>query len=246
MRSSHPLWQTLRSLKGNQRACVLAEPLWAVPYNLFLPFVSVYMAAVGLSDRQIGAVVSFGLAIQLLWGLLSGAIADKYGRCPMMLVFGLLSWVVPCLIWTVARSYPYFLLAVFFNGMQQVINNCFSCMIVEDGDTGKLVNIYTILNLIGLLAGFLAPVAGLCIDRFSLVPTMRVIYLLSAVLMAVKFFWQYRMARESETGRRSRIECRNSSIPSLAFGLLLSADGAWRQPRSGSRACCCAWCLRHS
>ena len=136
-------------LEGNQKACVFLEPLWAIPYNLFLPFASIYMAAIGLQDKQIGMVASLGLAMQLVWGLFSGAIVNKYGRRRMILIFGLLSWTVPCLLWATAKGYPFFILAVFFNSMQQVVNNSFSCLIVEDGHSEKLVNIWAILNLVG-------------------------------------------------------------------------------------------------
>lgn len=231
MKESHPLWRTLCSLTGNQRACVVTEPLWAIPNNLFMPFASIYMAAVGLRDGQIGFIVSLGLALRLVWGLFSGAVTDKYGRRRMMLCFGLLSWAVPCLLWGVARCYPYFLAAVFFNSMQQVVNNCFSCMIVEDGDTGKLVNIYAILNLIGLVAGFLSPLAGLCIDRFTLVPTMRTVYLVSMLLMALKFLLQYRLSGESRQGVRRIGECRGKSVFALTFGGGGAALSAFRQPR---------------
>lgn len=137
------------------------------------------MAAIGLQDARIGMVASLGLAAQFLSGLFSGAIVDKYGRRWSMLVFGLLSWLIPCLLWAGARSYWYFAVAAVLNGMWRVTGSSFSCMIVEDGDMEQLINIYTILNLFGLLAGFLSPLAGLCIGRFSLVPTMRVIYLAS-------------------------------------------------------------------
>ena len=33
------------SLRGNQLACLYTEPLWGIPYNLYVPFVSVYMGA---------------------------------------------------------------------------------------------------------------------------------------------------------------------------------------------------------
>ncbi len=66
MKITHPLWRTLRSLKGNQRACVVTEPLWSIPNNLFLPFASIYMAAIGLQDTQIGMVASLGLATEFL------------------------------------------------------------------------------------------------------------------------------------------------------------------------------------
>lgn len=218
MKISHPLWRTMCSLKGNQRACVVTEPLWAIPNNLFLPFASVYMAAIGLQDVQIGMIASLGLAAQFLSGLFSGAIVDKYGRRSTMLVFGLLSWFLPCMLWAGARGYRYFIFAAVLNGMWRVTGNSFSCMIVEDGDFGQLINIYTILNFVGLLAGFISPVAGLCIGRFTLVPTMRVIYLAAMILMSIKFVIQYRLARESEIGLRRREECKGHSLFSLTFG----------------------------
>lgn len=218
MKYSHPLWRTLKSLKGNQKACVITEPLWSIPNNLYIPFVSMYMVAVGVQDKQIGMVISFGLAMQLVWGLLSGAITDKYGRRKMMLVFGLISWTIPCILWATAKNYPYFLLAVFFNSMWRVTGNCFSCMIIEDSDSKELINIYTILNLMGLLSGFISPIAGICIDRFTLVPTMRVIYILSMTMMAIKFILQYHMSYESDTGKKRIKECKDKSVLSLTFG----------------------------
>jgi MFS family permease len=231
MKYSNPLWRTLCSLKGNQKACVFSEPLWAIPNNLFLPFASIYMAAVGLQDKQIGMIVSLGLAMQLIWGMFSGAIVNKYGRRKMILVFGLLTWTVPCLLWAVARGYLFFILAVFFNSMQQVISNCFNCLIFEDGDSEKLVNIWTILNLIGLFAGFISPIAGICIDRFTLVPTMRVIYTLSMVLMTIKFILQYCMSQESEEGKRCIKEYKGKSLLSLSFSGWGESVFALRQPR---------------
>lgn len=217
MEYSHPLWRTLRSLKGNQKALVVTEPLWSVPNNLFTPFMSVYMVAIGLHGEQVGATVSIGLAMQLIWSLLSGAIVDKYGRRKTMLVFGLLSWTIPSVLWAMATGYVYFMLAVVFNSMWQVTGNCFNCIIVEDGDKQNLVNIWSLINLTGLVAGFFSPVAGVLIDRFTLVPTMRVIYIASMVLMTAKFVLQYYLSQESSTGKRRIQECADQSIFTLTF-----------------------------
>lgn len=217
MKIKHPIWQTLCSLKGNQKACVAVEPLWAIPYNLFLPFASVYMAAIGLQDVQIGIIASLGLAAQFLSSLFSGAIVDKFGRRKSMLAFGLLCWIVPCILWAGAQGYWYFIIAAVLNGMWRITGNSFSCMIIEDGDTEQLIHIYTIINCWGLLAGFIAPVAGLCIDRFTMVPTMRVIYLAAMILMTVKFVLQYKLTKESTIGRRRKEECRGQSLFSLTF-----------------------------
>lgn len=218
MKINHPLWHTLCSLKGNQKACVVTEPLWAIPNNLFLPFASIYMAAIGLKDNQIGMVASLGLAAQFISGLLSGAVVDKYGRRKTMLVFGLLSWILPCILWAGAQNHWYFICAVLFNGMWRITGNSFSCLIVEEGDAEQFINIYTILNFFGLLAGFISPIAGLFIARFTLVATMRVIYFAAMVLMTTKFVIQFNLTKESEIGIHRKKECYGISIFSLVFG----------------------------
>ena len=58
----HPLVRMLLQLRGNPRASVYTEPLWGIPYNLYAPYVSVYMLTLGLKDVQIGLIASIGLA----------------------------------------------------------------------------------------------------------------------------------------------------------------------------------------
>ena len=99
--AKHSLFVTLKNLRGNARGCVLTEPLWGIPFNLYAPYASVYMLAFGLSDGQIGLITSVGLVLQVFTSLLSGAITDKLGRKRATLVFDLLSWGVPCLATTI-------------------------------------------------------------------------------------------------------------------------------------------------
>ncbi|HMM32349.1 MAG TPA: MFS transporter [Clostridia bacterium] len=221
-----------RALKGNQRACVIAEPFWAIPYYLFLPFASMYMAAIGLRDEQIGFLASLGPALQFVWGLLSGAIIEKYGRRRTMLIFSLLSWTVPCALWAGAQSYLFFVIGAVFNSMWRVTGNCFSCIIVEDSDDRLLVHAYTILGVIGLVAGFLSPLAGQLIKRFSLVPAMRVLYLVAMVSITVKAFTLYRLSRESTAGRLAMEQSKRQNFLALALGGWPAFRAAMRQKRA--------------
>ncbi len=105
--ADHSLIYTLKHLKGNARGCVITEPLWGIPFNLYSPFVSVYMLALGLNDASIGLLVSIGTAFQVFWTLLGGALTDKLGRKRTTFISDLVAWSILALIWAVAQNFTY-------------------------------------------------------------------------------------------------------------------------------------------
>jgi DHA1 family tetracycline resistance protein-like MFS transporter len=131
---NHQLSTTLKNLRGNARACVYTEPLWGIPYNLYAPYASIYMLAFGLSDSQIGLITSIGLAVQIFWTILSRALTDKFGRKRTTLIFDILSWSVPCVIWALSQNFTYFLVAAIVNSAWRVPQNSWQCLLVEDTD----------------------------------------------------------------------------------------------------------------
>ncbi|NLD44196.1 MAG: MFS transporter, partial [Chloroflexi bacterium] len=100
----HPLVQALHELGGNPRAAVLTEALFGVPYNMYNPFLSVYMLALGVTDEELGLIASVGMVVQMAAMLVSGALVDRFGRRRTLLVADLLSWSLSCLIWAVSRN----------------------------------------------------------------------------------------------------------------------------------------------
>ena len=200
MAIDHPLVQTLRRLRGNVRGCVYTEPLWGIPFNLYSPYVSVYMLALGLTDVQIGSLTSIGLVLQVFWATMSGPITDKLGRKRTTLIFDIISWSIPCLIWAVAQDFNYFLLGAIVNAVWRVTANSWQCLLVEDTDPRLLVDVYSWIYIAGLLAAFVAPLTGLLIDKYSLIPTMRGLYLLSFVMMTAKFIILNALVTETKQG----------------------------------------------
>lgn len=200
MLTNHPLISTLKNLRGNARGCVYTEPLWGIPFNLYGPYVSVYMLAFGMSDSQIGFLVSLGLLFQVFWTLMSGAITDKLGRKKTTLIFDLLSWSIPCVIWAVAQDFGYFVVAAIVNSVWRVTNNSWQCLLVEDTDPKILVDMYSWIYMAGLIAAFFSPLTGVLIARYDLVPTMRGLYLLSFAMMTVKFLVTNAMVTETQQG----------------------------------------------
>jgi MFS family permease len=198
---THSLITSLKELKGNARGCVYTEPIWGIPYNLYIPYVSLYMIALGLSDKQIGAIVSAGWVFQIFFALLSGVITDKLGRRLTTLIFDIISWSIPALISAIAQNYWYFLVAAVINSVWRVTHNSWTCLMVEDTDPDQLVDIYSWVYIAGLLVAFFTPLAGLLIRSFTLVPTMRGLYLFASLMFTVKCITTYRLTGETVQGR---------------------------------------------
>jgi Na+/melibiose symporter-like transporter len=203
---------SLKNFKGNARGCVYTEPIWGIPYNLYIPYASLYMVALGLSDKQIGLTVSVSWAFQIFFALLSGVITDKMGRRLTTLIFDIVSWSVPALISAIAQNYWYFLGAAVINSVWRVTHNSWTCLMVEDTDPEEIVDIYSWVYIAGLLVAFFAPLAGLFIKYFTLVPTMRGLYLFAAIMFTVKCITTYRLTRETEQGKVRMHATRHQSV----------------------------------
>lgn len=212
---NHPMFQFLRDLRGNPRACVLTEPLWGIPHSLYVPFASVYMLALGATDVQIGLVASLTLFMRAVIAMISGAVTDKLGRRRTTIIFDVISWSLPCLLWAFAQSIWWFYAAALLNGFWQMTENSWTCLLVEDADRTKMVNIYSWIYVAGQLSVFFAPISSLLVGSLSIIPAMRIIYLFSFVSMTAKFILLYRYCDETKVGRMRLEETRGMSLFSI-------------------------------
>jgi MFS family permease len=211
----HPLIETLKSLRGNARGAVYTEPMWGIPFNLYAPYVSVYMLALGLVDSQIGLIASISLVGQFFNSLVSGVLTDKYGRKLTTLVSDIISWSIPTFIWAIAQDFRYFLVAAIINSAWRISMTSWSCLLVEDTDQKLIVDIYSWIYIANYVVAFFAPIAGLLINRFTLVPTMRGLYLFASIMMTLKFFVMNNMVTETRQGIVRMEETRHKSLLSL-------------------------------
>ncbi len=202
----------LKNLSGNPRGCVYPEPLWGIPFNLYSPYASIYMVAIGLVDTQIGLIVSISWAVQLIFALFSGVITDKLGRRMTTLVFDVMAWAVPAFISAIAQNFWYFLAAGVVNSVWRVTQNSWTCLLVEDADPNEIVDIYTWIYIANQLSGFAAPLAGLIISRYSLIPTVRGLYFMAAIMFTLKAIVTYQMTEETAQGKIRLHETHHESM----------------------------------
>lgn len=176
------------------------------------------MYALGVRDEQIGLLLTIGMVLQGVAALLGGIITDKFGRRWTTFFVDFISWSVPCILWTFSQNFWWFLAAAIFNSFYLITSTSWQCLLVEDCDPKQLVNVYTWVNIAGLLAVFFAPLSALFVSRFTLVPTVRILYGISFVLMTVKFIILYVFSTETEQGKKRMEETRAQSVWSLFLG----------------------------
>lgn len=215
MFKNHPLIQTLRELKGNPRATVWTEIMFGIPYNLFIPFFSVYMLALGVTDQQIGSIASMGLVAQVFTALISGAIVDKFGRRLTLFIGDLLCWVVPCLIWAVAQDVRYFVVAAIMNSLWRISHTAWTCLMVEDAEERHLVHIWTWIMIFAFSSAFFTPIGGWFVGRFGLIPAMRGLLAFGVIMLTAKGVVLYIFSHETARGVQRMKETKHTSIISL-------------------------------
>jgi DHA1 family tetracycline resistance protein-like MFS transporter len=219
----------LRGFSGNSRAIIVTEPVWAIPYNLVQTYAPVYMLALGCTPVQVGLVGSAALAAQLAFSLASGWLTDRLGRKRATLLFDTISWSGAMLIWAIARGFPWFLAAAIVNSAVRVVQTSWTCLAIEDTPIEQRVHFYTWISVAGVLAGFAAPLSGVLVGRFSLVPAMRGLYLFGCAVMTSMFFYRNRLVAETRMGvERMRESRREHPRHELAQHLGAAAAAARR------------------
>ena len=209
---AHPLLRVLADNRGNPRTLVLIEPLWGIPYNLISPFATLYMYTQGITDLQIGLILSITMVVQVLLSFFGGILSDKLGRKFTTMMGDFFGWAMACLVWAVSNNFWAFLVAALLNCFEQVNQTAWYCLLIEDARPKDLVGIYTWVSIGGLVAIFFAPLSGLFISSYSIVPVVRVLYILFALTMLIKTFITFRFCRETKQGQIRRAETRGVSI----------------------------------
>jgi len=213
----HPLIELLKHNKGNPRTLILMEPLWGIPYNLITPFAALYMYTQGITDVQIGLILSIAMFAQVFFSFFGGIITDKMGRKFTTMMGDFFGWSVACFIWAISGNFWLFLIAVLFNSFEQINQTAWYCLLIEDAEPKDLLGIYTWVNIGGLVAIFFAPISGLLINSFTVVPVIRVIYFVFAVNMLIKVVITFRHCDETRQGKVRMAETKDTSVLQMLY-----------------------------
>ena len=207
----HPLIEMLRSTKGNAKVLLLLEPLWGIPFFLIAPFAALYMSVQGIDDTQIGLLLTITMLGQVFFSFFGGIITDKLGRLPTTLLGDIFGFVIACSVWAISHNFWLFMIAALFNSCERIAITSWQCLLIEDADQKEMLRIYTWIHIGGMVSVFFAPITGLLIGRFAVVPVIRVLYVFFAVNMAIKCVLTYKFCSETKRGKIRKAETK--SVP---------------------------------
>lgn len=212
------MFQFLFTLKGNAKSCLFTEPLWGIPFNLYSPFVTLYMYHLGVLDIEIGLILSIGRMFQMVMAFVGGVITDKFGRRLTTFIGDIVSWSIPALIWTFSQNFWWFLAGAIINALWHITSVSWECLWVDDTEESKIGPIYNWIYISGLLAVFFAPIAGYFVHVYGVVPVVRVLYLFTFFSMTSKFIILYFYSTETKRGQERMAATKDVTIKEMFYG----------------------------
>lgn len=219
-----------KSLPRNARSCIVVEPLWAFFGPMTTYFMPLFQRELGLSEVQMGAVNSVNIAAGLVFYLFAAPITNKLGRRNTSLIFDLVAWSLTMVVWALSRNFAWFLFAAVTNAVVRIVVVSWNLLISEDANDEQRSTIFGYINVIGTFGGFTSLAGGLIIERLGIVPAMRGIFWVGAVVLTSMFFLRFRGTRETKTGEYLKVKTKGENLLRLAWQQVPKAGHALRDP----------------
>lgn len=201
METSFNIIDSFKILKGNTKTAVLFEPLWGIPYVLYTFYLSLYMKGQGVTDPQLGWLISIGFISGSILSLFAGMITDALGRKKTTLIFDLISWPVALLIYLVAHNFWVFALATVVNSFVRIVSVSWNLMVIEDADSHQQVAAFNWMNIINVSTGVLTPIAGFLVHYLGIVKGEKILLGYAIVSMLIMILARNHYFKETGVGQ---------------------------------------------
>lgn len=206
------IFESFKSLKGNPKVTILCQPFWGIPFGICNFYLSLYMKSQGVTNQQLGYLISLGFVFSIIASMFGGVIVDSLGRKRTMYI-DLITWPFAYLVYALSSNYFMFVLAVFANKFAGMLASvAFNCIMVEDTDRNQRMAGYNIFNIINTTTGLLVPIGGIVVKNLGLVKSERTFLFVGAALMFAMMLVRNHLYVETEMGKKMLMESRHKSV----------------------------------
>ncbi|GIQ82895.1 major facilitator superfamily protein, partial [Kipferlia bialata] len=182
--SSLPL---LRHMSHNGVVATLTGPFFSLPYNNVVVYFTMYLLELGITERQVGIYQTILMTTQIFASLVSGYLADKYGREATVILFDILSWPGADLFWALSDTIYGQIVGGILNGINKVVYVSFMCLLTEKATSPQRLVNFSGFHFTLLVGGLFTPIGGWVVDKYGLVDGERILLLSSAAIMTTTF-----------------------------------------------------------
>ena len=207
---------SLRNMHSNARAALVTQPIWSVLGNLFTPFITLYMLAVGCTNQQVGAINAIGMIVGTAVAFFAGWITDRLGRRLANALGDLIGWAFTCLVWGLSQNVVWFIFAAVAQSFIRLSSVAWNCVLSEGTDPEHRMHIFWWFNVVQTVTIFVTPLMNIFIRPFGLVPTMRFVLICSSFILTAAVIIRYRMMQELPVGaERKEIVKKESPLDAI-------------------------------
>jgi len=194
------LW---RSPGPNAGVLIRTNFLWAVAMAVTDPYKALYLSRLGLSNLAVGAFFALDMGLRIFGVLLGGLVGQRWGHKRTLLVFDTISWIIPCVMLAFATQPWQLYVATCLGASNAMVSGSVAQLLLGDTPRSRQANLYALFNTSFVLPTILLPtLVGWGVERWGLVPVMRVLFLVAAVLVGTGIL--IRRARMAESDAMSQ------------------------------------------
>jgi MFS family permease len=194
------LW---RSPGPNAGVLIRTNFLWAVAMAVTDPYKALYLSRLGLSNLAVGAFFALDMGLRIFGVLLGGLVGQRWGHKRTLLVFDTISWIIPCVMLAFATQPWQLYMATCLGASNAMVSGSVAQLLLGDTPRSRQANLYALFNTSFVLPTLLLPtLVGWGVERWGLVPVMRVLFLVAAALVGTGIL--IRRAKMAESDAMSR------------------------------------------
>ena len=199
-------------LERNARICRNCFFFWAIPYTIYIYYLSLFLEAEGLSTSNIGLLMTVANASALVFSLVAAPIVDRMGRRNATFVFDLVASALPCLLFLAGGKLIVALIAQAITGLNRIMSTGYYLLMIEDTGEDNSIGAMNWFNIILVGAGLCTPIGGFVVSRMGLVDGEKLFLILSFISMTAQAIVRHILVKETPTGERMRVQRSSISL----------------------------------
>ncbi len=184
------LRQAWRSMSPNAKALAGYNIFWTLPGAFSGIYLQVFMKEQGLTEIEIGSVVSAGLTVQVVCALLSGFAAERFGRLRTVTLVDGLTWPFVYFLYAVAHGYIMFAGGSMLVGGVALLIPAWNSLFIQGSPRGRRIHIFAIAQIPWFVAAIVASASGFLVRAIGVTGSCRWVF--GAAVVSTVFGWWHR------------------------------------------------------